>query len=73
MVQQLRCHTSNAGRAGSNPGQITKIPHAPRPKKRKKKKKSWELLYSTGNYIQHLAITYKEKNLKKNTHTYIYI
>ena len=38
MVQRLRCHTSNAGCAGSNPGQITKIPHAPWPKIKNKKR-----------------------------------
>ena len=31
------------------------------------------LLYSTGNYIQYPVITVMEKNMKKNTHTHIYI
>ena len=36
-VQWLRLCTSTAGGTGSIPGQGTKIPHAPRPKKKKKK------------------------------------
>ena len=35
-----------------------------------------DLLYSTGNYIQYLIITYNGKNLEKEcvyTHTHLYI
>ena len=31
-----------------------------------------DLLYSTGNYIQYLVITYKGKESEKRIHIYIY-
>ena len=50
VVQQLRLHISNAGGAGSIPGQGTKISHAMQLKK--KKRLLWDIRYVTFDLIR---------------------
>ena len=59
-VQWLRLHTSNAGGAGSIPGQGAKIPHASRPKNQNIKQKQ-----NCNKFNKDFKNGPHQKNLKK--------
>ena len=51
----VRAPPSTPGGSSSIPGQVTKIPHATRPKKSKKREKTFVLLCSLQHYLQYLT------------------
>ena len=57
MVQWLRLRTSNAGGAGSIPGQGTKVPHATQPKKKNKAAAEKGILEAMANLDLRMAFS----------------